>query len=364
MSRPPELPRLRTRLTLLNAGLAFACSIVVLAVVDLGLFNGSNTTSNNGSNTGSNLTEVLRYSAAALVVLAAASIALGWLIAGRALRPLQAISRSARTMSADDLNSRLRVPAGYQEFTELADTLDGMRQRLHDSFTAQRQFIANASHELRTPLTVQRTLLQLTLTDPDATTETLRDACQELLDLGRQQEQLINALLTLANGSQQIDRREPFDLGALSKTVASDHQSEAAQHGINLRTDLTSAVVTGDPSLTAALLTNLITNAIRHNHPHGTVDITTTPSGRLTITNTGPPIPPTELPRLTQPFQRLNPNRTTQTEGHGLGLAIVSAIAQAHQAPLSITPNPSGGLHITVDFPSEVQARSEAHALQ
>ncbi|MER7250650.1 HAMP domain-containing sensor histidine kinase [Kribbella sp. NPDC000426] len=353
MSRPPELPKLRTRLTLLNAGLAFACSIVVLVVVDLGLFSGNNASSN--------LSEVLRYSAAALVVLAAASITLGWLIAGRALLPLHAISRS---MSADDLDSRVNVPAGYQEFTELADTLDAMRQRLHDSFTAQRQFIANASHELRTPLTVQRTLLQLTLTDPDATIETIRSACQELLDLGRQQEQLIEALLTLANGSQHIECRQPFDLGALTKTVASDHQSEAARHGIELRTDLTPAEVTGDPSLTTALLTNLITNAIRHNLPHGTVDITTTSTGRLTITNTGPPIPTTELPRLTQPFQRLNPDRTTQTEGHGLGLAIVTAIARAHQAPLTITPNPTGGLHITIDFPREDAAGSQARALQ
>ena len=262
------------------------------------------------------------------------------------------------------LNSRLRVPAGYQEFTELVDTLDGMRQRLHDAFTAQRQFIANASHELRTPLTVQRTLLQLTLADPAATTETLRSACHELLDLGRQQEQLINALLTLANGSQHIDRWESFDLAALAKTVASDHQSEAAHHSIQLRTDLTPAAVSGDPALTTALLTNLITNAIRHNLPDGTVEITTTASGRLSITNTGPPIPPTELPLLIQPFQRLASNRTTHTEGHGLGLAIVTAIAQAHQAPLTITPNPAGGLHITVDFPSPVDPRSPVSALQ
>jgi signal transduction histidine kinase len=184
VTRPPPRRRLRTRLALLHAGLAFVCSVVLLAMVDLPLSAGSHTTHKpaSGQPTApatagqptSNLPDVLRYSAVALVVLAAISIALGWLVAGRALRPLRMITFSARTMSANTLNNRLRVPAAYREFTELADTLDSLLQRLHASFTAQRQFVANASHELRTPLTVQRTLLQLAVADPDATAATLR----------------------------------------------------------------------------------------------------------------------------------------------------------------------------------------------
>ncbi|MGW7256417.1 sensor histidine kinase [Streptomyces sp. NPDC054834] len=357
MTRPPPRRRLRTRLALLHAGLAFACSVVLLAMVDLPLFSGSHTTRKPASGqptapvTTSNLPEVLRYSAVALVVLAAVSVALGWLIAGRALRPLRLISFSARTMSANTLNNRLRVPAAYREFTELADTLDGLLQRLHESFTAQRQFIANASHELRTPLTVQRTLLQLALADPGATADTLRSACHELMDLGRQQEHLIDALLTLAVGYQGIDHWERFDLAELAGKVVVDHHAEAERRGIRIDTTLAPATVTGDPRLAASLVKNLVGNALRHNVPGGTVEIETSAPGRLTVGNTGAPIPPTEINRLFQPFQRLGTDRTDHTDGHGLGLAIVAAIAHAHRAALTAHPRPGGGLHITVDFP-------------
>jgi signal transduction histidine kinase len=341
-------PRLRTRLALLHAGITFACSVVVLAMVDLPLFSGRHTTqpATGAVQASSNFPEILRYSAAALAVLALLSVVLGWLVAGRALRPLRVITSSARAMSADTLNHRVRVPAAYREFTELADTLDGLLRRLDGAFTAQRQFIANASHELRTPLTVQRTLLQLTLADPDATAGTLRSTCDELLSLGRQQEQLIDALLTLASSYQGIERRERFDLAELTRKVVLD----AEHHGLQVHTALSPTVVTGDPRLAASLVANLVNNAIRHNIPGGTVEIATTAPGRLTVGNTGAPIPPGEVDRLFQPFQRLGPDRTDQTDGHGLGLAIVAAIAHAHRARLTAHPRPGGGLHITVDF--------------
>ena len=361
MTRPPPRRRLRTRLALLHAGLAFACSVALLAMVDLPLFTGSHTTHKpapgqptapaTAGHATSNLPDVLRYSAVALVVLAAVSTALGWLIAGRALRPLHVMTFSARTMSANTLTNRLRVPAAYREFTELADTLDSLLQRLHESFTAQRQFIANASHELRTPLTVQRTLLQLTLADPDATADTLRSTCDELLTLGQQQEQLINALLTLASGYQGIDHWQRVDLADVTQNAVRDHHAEAEHRGIRVHTTLTPTTVTGDPRLAASLVTNLVDNALRHNIPGGTVEVATTAPGRLTVSNTGTPIPPTEITRLFQPFQRLGTDRTDQSNGNGLGLAIVAAIAHAHRAPLTVHPRPGGGLHITVDFP-------------
>jgi signal transduction histidine kinase len=346
----------------LHAGLTFACAVLLLAFVDLPLLVGGHTVQKPaagqpaaGAQTTNNLAEVLRYSAVALVVLAGLSIALGWLIAGRALRPLRVITSAARTMSADNLTGRLRVPAAYREFTELADTLDGLLRRLDESFTAQRQFVANASHELRTPLTVQRTLLQLTLADPDATADTLRSACHEMLDLGQQQEHLINALLTLAGGYRPIEHWERFDLAGLTRKVVQDHHNQAETRGISVHTTLTPTTVTGDPRLAASLVTNLVDNALRHNAPGGTVEIGTTPPGRLTVSNTGAAIPPTEIDRMFQPFQRLGADRTDQTEGHGLGLAIVAAIAQAHRAGLTAHPRPGGGLHITVDLPPGVR---------
>jgi signal transduction histidine kinase len=358
VTRPPPRPRLRTRLALLHAGLTFACGVLLLAFVDLPLSAVSHTShigpSTVPDTTTSNLAGVLRYSALALLVIAGLSVVLGWVIAGRALRPLGAITSVARTMSADNLTGRLRVPAAYRELVDLADTFDGLRYRLHESFTAQRQFVANASHELRTPLTVQRTLLEITLADPDATTGTLRSACEQLLDLGRQQEQLIDALLSLAGSYRPVERGESFDLADLVRTAVRERRSEARTREIRIDTSLAPAMVSGDPRLAASLVTNLVDNALRHNRPGGTVEIVTTPTGRLAVGNTGAEIPETELDRLFEPFERLGPDRTDQTDGHGLGLAIVAAVAHAHDAPLAARPRPGGGLDITVDFPGPV----------
>ncbi|GAA0933357.1 sensor histidine kinase [Virgisporangium aurantiacum] len=348
--------RLRTRLALLHAGLAFACGVLLLAFVDLPLIVTGNTTHKPGTgpSTGAttNVAEVLRYSAVALVVIAGVSVGLGWLIAGRAVRPIRLITASARTMSADTLDSRMRVPAAYREFTDLADTLDGLVRRLHESFTAQRQFVANASHELRTPLTVQRTLLQLTLADPDATAGTLRSACEDLLALGERQEHLIDALLTLAAGYRPIDCWEPVDLADVTRNAVLNHHAEAERRGIRVAATLDPVTVPGDARLAASLVTNLVDNALRYNVSGGTVEIATMPPGRLTVSNSGHPIPGSELDRMFQPFQRLGTDRVDRTDGHGLGLAIVAAIAHAHRAPVTAYPRPGGGLHITVDFPS------------
>ncbi len=353
MTAPPPRRRLRTRLALLHAALAFAGSVVLLALVDVPLFAGGQTTHKQGGpvRTTSNLPEVLRYSAVALVVLAAVSIALGWLMAGRALRPLHVITSSARTTSANELGNRPQIRAAYREFAELADTLDDLLRRLDASFTAQRQFVANASHELRTPLTAQRTLLQVTLADPDATAGTLRLTCHELLVLGEQQEELINALLILASGDRGIDRWERFDLADLTGKLV----LERPFPDIRVHTALTPTTVVGDARLAASLITNLIDNARRYNIPGGTVEIATTPPGRLTVSNTGAAIPPGEVSRMFQPFQRLGTDRTDQSGGHGLGLAIVAAIARAHRAALNAYPRPGGGLQITVDFPPASQ---------
>jgi signal transduction histidine kinase len=351
-------PRLRTRLALLHAGFAFGCGVLLLAFADLPLLVAGHATPvpvdgqpAAGDQGTSNFADLLPYTAAALLVIAALSIVLGWLIAGRALRPLRLLTLSARTMSAETLTHRVRVPAAYREFTELAETLDGLRLRLDASFTAQRQFVANASHELRTPLTVQRTLLQLTLADPEATAGTLRAACQDLLALGEQQEQLITALLTLAGGYRPIEHWEPFDLAELTRGIVRDHRARAEARDIRVHSDLTPAVVTGDPRLAASLVSNLVDNAVRHNEPGGTVEIATAAPGRLTVLNTGPTIPPTEINRMFQPFQRLGTDRTDRTSGHGLGLAIVAAIAHAQHAALTAQPRPGGGLHVTVDLP-------------
>jgi signal transduction histidine kinase len=304
--------------------------------------------------------QVIR-SLAILAGLVITSLAAGWLIAGRFLRPLRTITAAARDISASNLGRRLgpeTLTGRNDEFKDLGETLDDLFERLEASFESQRHFVANASHELRTPLAAERTLLQVALADPEATAGTLRETCQQVLTLGDQQERLIDALLTLASSERGVEQWEPFDLAEVAAKVLDDRRQEATQRGIQIHATLTTAPATGDPSLAESLVANLLDNAVRHNLPGGRVDISTTMTdGRavIRVSNTGTVIPPYELNRLFQPFQRLGHERTRprngQGDGHGLGLAIVRAIAAAHKAGVTAAPRPQGGLDIEVSFP-------------
>jgi signal transduction histidine kinase len=291
---------------------------------------------------------------ASLMIMAVFSLAAGWLIAGRFVRPLRSIITTARDISASNLHRRLGVRGRSDEFTELGQTLDDLFARLEASFQAQRYFIANASHELRTPLTAGRALLQVALTDPQPTAETLRATCEELVELGDQQERLISALLALAGSQRGIGQLECLDLADITRDVLLARQEEAERHGIHLRTALNAAPVTADPNLAESLVANLLDNAIRHNVADGQAEISTaltTAGAVVSVSNTGPLIPPDSMEDLFQPFRQLGTERTRRGEGHGLGLAIVRAIADAHGAALTARARPAGGLDVEVIFP-------------
>lgn len=290
---------------------------------------------------------------ATLVIMVILAVGVGWLIAGRVLRPLRTITSTAREISATNLNQRLAVTGPDGEFRQLGETLDGLFGRLEASFQAQRHFVANASHELRTPLTAGTTVLQVALADPGASTAALRSACEKALHWNEQQERLIDGLLTLASSERGIESWEPFDLATLARTAIAQYTSEAEREHITVTADLSPAPATGDPALAESLLMNLTSNAIRHNQAGGQVSVSTSaPEGRATvrISNTGPVVPPAQVDRLFQPFQRLGTQRLSRTSGHGLGLAIAGAIVSVHGADLTATPRPEGGLDITVTF--------------
>jgi signal transduction histidine kinase len=347
---------LRMRLALLYAGFFFAAGVAVLLVPVFtirGSLPAGATASAIAHNDADARAQVIR-AAAALAALVVVSLAVGWLIAGRFLRPLRTITATARDISASNLNRRLALGGRADEFSELGETLDDLFGRLEASFESQRHFVANASHELRTPLTAERTLLQVALADPDATAETLRSTCQELLALGDQQERLIEALLTLASGERGVERWEHFDLAEIAGKAILDRREEAGRRGIHVEAALTAAPATGDPSLAESLVANLVDNAIQHNRDGGRVEISTAITGGLAIvsvSNTGTLIPPDEVGRLFQPFQRLGAERIRHGGGHGLGLAIVRAIAGVHGATLTANARPEGGLDIEVSFP-------------
>jgi signal transduction histidine kinase len=289
-----------------------------------------------------------------LVVTALVSALLGWFAAGRVLRPLREMTDTARTISAGNLGRRLALTGPDDEFKRLGDTLDELLGRLEASFDAQRRFVANASHELRTPLTVERTLLQVALADPDATEASLRAACEELLVCGREHERLLESLLTLASSERGLTQREPVDLARLAGHVLLTPRPDMQRRGLSLDTALEPATAAGDPALIERLMANLVDNAVHYNRPGGRVEVRTAAvNGHaiVSVTNTGPVVPADETDRMFEPFQRLGGGRAAQADGHhGLGLSIVRAIASAHDATIDATPQPAGGLAITVSF--------------
>jgi signal transduction histidine kinase len=293
---------------------------------------------------------LLIESGIALAIMSLIAIWLGWIVAGRTLSPLRAITAAAREISASNLHRRLALSGPDDELRQLGNTFDGLLERLEKAFAAQRQFAANVSHELRTPLTFERTLIEVALADPDASVESLRGVCEQVLAAGEQQERLIDALLVLSRGQRGLERHEPVDLEAL----AAEALASLERHGLTVEPTLEPAMTVGDPRLVERLVANLLANAVAHNRPGGRVTVATrTADGRaiIAVANSGPVIPPEAADRLFEPFQRLNGARIGGV-GLGLGLSIVKAIADAHGATIATTLPTEGGLEIEVSFPA------------
>ena len=375
MTGPQALPKrpLQTRLALAYAAGFYLAGIVVLVIVDVPLAAVQSTKPKGqpgpatitATGRGISPSQLLIGSAVALVLLAPVALSLGWFVAGRFLRPLRAITATARHISAGSLHQRLALGEGADELTELGHTLDELFARLQAAFDAQRHFVANASHELRTPLAGLRTLLEVTLGDPDTDAETLRAACREALDLEARQERLVHALLDLATSERGISTWEQCDLTEIARLVTASRRDQAADKGIRLIEHNAPAATSGDPKLIESLVANLVDNAIRHNRPDGYVRITIEACGTsagITVSNSGPVVPREQVQRLLQPFQRLSPRRNELRDGYGLGLAIVNAVARAHHAALAIDPRAEGGLDVTVRFaatPRSIRSRPQ-----
>ncbi len=316
--------------------------------------------------------QLLVNSGIALAIVAALALLVGWLVAGRMLQPIRTITGTARRISSTNLHERLALEGPQDELKELGDTLDDLFGRLDAAFEAQRQFVANASHELRAPLTRQRAMIQVALADPDANLTSMRAAHERVLASEQHLEQVIDGLLALTRGQTGLERREHLDLAAIASKAVLARESEARGRDLDVRATLAPAPTAGDPRLLERLIANLLDNAIRHNIPQGHVEISTGTRHQhafLAVTNSGRTIPPEEVPRLLQPFQRLDGTRT-HGSGNGLGLAIVDAIAAAHRATLTAQPHPGGGLTVEVAFPStsldaqQINATTQRPALQ
>jgi signal transduction histidine kinase len=278
------------------------------------------------------------------------AVALGYVVAGRALAPMRNVTALARRVTQERLDERIALQGPADELRELADTVDGMLDRLAAAFDSQRRFVANASHELRTPLTVIRAETDVALADPDATAAELRAMGEVVLEATERTQELLDSLMVLARSQQSLPRHEPVDLAAAARTAAAHAGREAADAHVGMRLDLEPAPLLGDRPLVERLVANLIENAVRHNEPGGRVTVSTWP-GHVRVENTGRAIRADDVRRLAEPFERLN--RDCDGPGAGLGLSIVRSVADAHGARLELRPRAGGGLVAEVAFPSD-----------
>jgi two-component system, OmpR family, sensor histidine kinase VanS len=288
-----------------------------------------------------------------LAIMTVVSIALGWLVAGRVLRPLRAMTVSTRQISERNLDERLALAGPRDELKDLADTIDGLLARLQAHVTEQQRFAANASHELRTPLAVTQTLLDVARSDPNHANGELVDRLHEV---NTRAIDLTEALLLLSRADQRTFTREHVDLSLMAEEAAETLLPLAEARGVAIVTSGEETPTIGSHALLLQLTTNLVHNAIVHNHSEqGTVWVGTSAhseSAQLIVENTGDRLPPELVATLAEPFQRATKRIRPDRAGVGLGLAIATSITRAHDGTLTLTPRATGGLRVTVRIPA------------
>ncbi|MET1075127.1 MAG: HAMP domain-containing sensor histidine kinase [Umezawaea sp.] len=297
---------------------------------------------------------LLVVSLVALVLLAILSGAVGWIVAGRIIAPLAVINAAATRAATGDLDHRIGLEGPRDEIRDLSDTFDRMLASLQRAFATHRRFAANASHELRTPLATTKTMIDVTLADPDSDADELRALAERVREVNQSSIETVDALLDLADVDSGALTRGPVDLAPIAAAVVHDLSAEARSGNIDLPAPAGTTTAVGDPVLIRQAISNLARNAVRHNVSGGRATVMLSAhngSARVTVTNTGPPVSPASLESLTEPFVRGAGRRLTRNSGHGLGLALVSGVALAHDGTLRLHPNPDGGLTVHLDLP-------------
>lgn len=299
------------------------------------------------------LHSLLLASLIGLGVTTVASAGLGWLLAGRALRPVRVITEAARSAAELRLGDRLALAGPDDELKELADTFDHMLERLDAAFASQKRFVANAAHELRTPLTAMRTSIEVTLSKPSRTPQQLETMAAKVRRSLERAQATIDALLTLAISERGPAMQEPLDLATATEDALDAAASAIARLGLTVEANLEAARTDGDPFLVDRMIANLVDNAVRHNTGDGWIRVRTAErNGDATfeIANSGPHVAAQQIPSLFEPFARAQ-LRLNPEEGVGLGLSIVHAIGTAHGATLTARSRDGGGLEVSVAFP-------------
>ena len=382
--RRPRHLSIRVRLTLTYAGLVTAAGVVLIALVyfytryvtlsieiggpvgDTAAVPASQTSevTQVDTNLFDLLSSIMRSAVGALALLVVLSGTVGWILAGRMLQPLSSMNEAAKRAASGDLSQRLALSGPRDEIHDLADTFDNMLASLERSFSVHRRFAANASHELRTPLATTQTMIDVALSDPQASAEELRTVLTRVLETNRANRETIDALLDLADAQSGKLARENVDMEATVRDALSIIAPEVAERDLHVSSHLRSIQVPGDPVLLRQSVSNLLRNAARYNVDGGRITVSMTrldDAVRLTICNDGPVVPADKLDSLREPFVRGEGRGRTRGSGHGLGLAIVTAVATAHGGELHLSANPTGGLTVVLELPrGEVEPGSRA----
>lgn len=317
---------------------------------------------NTGSGPGQLSHQLFLSSLMALGIMAVVAGILGWAFAGRALRPLRTITATARRISEDNLDERLAFSGPQDELKDLADTIDGLLERLEGAFTAQRRFVANASHELRTPLATMRATLDVAMAKPDPPpVQTVVLARRVRAELDRVDE-LLEGFLVLARAQHgALPDQAAVSLGDLATAALAVRASDIEARSLTVRASVRpgEARVTGSRALISRLVDNVLDNAIVHNETGGWVSVAAGAQDGVAIIvveNGGPILDQEQVDLLAQPFRRLGPGGTSAGRvatggGSGLGLSIVTAIAAAHGGRLDLSARPDGGLRVVITLP-------------
>ncbi|NYH76807.1 hypothetical protein FHR84_000121 [Actinopolyspora biskrensis] len=299
--------------------------------------------------------QVLSVGAVAFVSVVLAAAVLSWSVCGRVLRPLNEVTGTARRLTARSLGSRIELDGPRDEVAELADTFDGMLDRLQTAFESQHRFVANASHELRTPLSVIRTELDVTLSDPRADAEELRRMAEVVREATAKSERLVESLLLLARTEgSELPERERVDLTEIAGNALKSIDAEITAAELRVGVGHAPAVAMGDSALLERVAGNLLENSVRHNVRGGWIEVDTGVSGRwafLTVSSSGSHVDAERVENLFEPFRRAGAERTSRA-GAGLGLSVVRAAAAAHGGQVRAEPVVGGGLSVTAWVPA------------
>ena len=311
--------------------------------------------------------QLLIASGIALAIMAAVSVGLGWLVAGRFLRPLRTITATTRQISATNLHARLHLEGADDELKDLADTFDQLLDRLERSFALERQFVANASHELRTPLAGMRTSLDVAMAKPAPVPAHIGRLAERLRRELDHVDRLLESFLTLAHTQQgPLGDESTVSLAELARLALERRAEDISARRLNVKqSQHADARVTGSEMLLSRMVGNLIDNAIGHNEPGGWIRITTAIQNNraeLIVENGGAHIDPDQITELPQPFRRIGAERTGSDDGLGLGLAIVSSIVDAHGGALELEALTDGGLRVAITMALAVRTQPGALA--